>query len=171
MSEGIDLRDDDRGEFSAFVFIPLFHGDVGKSHSRGQRTEFTDRKPAGVNLQIEGASVTVRNSGVVASDVITLDWRVRFCTFEDHKPHEGFTVDHAGEGQSPIENFDRLQFLEGGGHFTFEIQFPEPPAGLRNIYFQARVHTLWSGAVPVDDWASRFETDPQITEAHIPVIT
>lgn len=169
MSVGVHLKADDDGEFVAFVYIPLFPGDVGKAHLRGARPEFIDRKPDGVKLAIDRAEVIVRNSGIVASDVVTLDWRVRFCTLKSHKPNEGFTVDHAGEGLSPVGDLTRLDFIEGGGFHKFKIRFPEPPAHLKNVYFQARVYTLWSGNIPVDKWAADFEWDAQITEAHIAV--
>jgi len=169
MSDNGHLQDNQDGEFSAYVFIPLFDGDVGKATLRGGRAEFVDRTPKGVALSPSQVRVTVSNSGVVASDLITLDWRVRFCTYSGHLPTEGFTVDHAGEAGSVADDFTRLEFLEGGRSFDFVIDLPAPPPGLANVYFQARVSTIWSEKVSPDEWASRFETDPQITEAHISV--
>ena len=171
MSEGAGMRlgkfDDEEGEFEAHVFIPLFSGDIGRGHSRSGRPEFVNRKPVGVvGLNASGAKVIVSNSGILASDVITLDWRVRFCTFGGHLPHEGFTHDHAGEAQSLKSDFARLDFLDAGKSHSFDIQFPEHPENLENVYFQARVYTLWSPNMAPDEWTHRFETDPQITEAH-----
>lgn len=164
---GIHMRDEGEQEIVAHVYIPLYEADTGRTYGRSHRSEFLNRTPVGVSLTKERAVVTVVNSGPVASDLITLEWRVRFCTFDPHLPTEGFTIAHAKEVVSdPFGDYFNIEFLEGGESKSFGIEFPEYPSDLANVYFQARVSTLWTGAVKPDLWAGIFATDPGVTEAH-----
>ncbi|KQY25902.1 hypothetical protein [Rhizobium sp. Root483D2] len=165
MTEGTDISDDGEYEVVAHVYIKLFAGDTGSSYGRTQTQEFVDRRPVGVDLNKDRAVVTITNSGAVASDLVTLEWRLAFCTADYHGPQDGFTASHAQEtGSSQIDSYLNVAYLQPGESRPFEIDFPKGPHNLENVYFQARVSTLWSGGVPANQWD--FARDPAVTEAH-----
>jgi hypothetical protein len=166
--EGSSIGDDGGyDDVSAFVYLKLYEDDEGDLTGRTTFKEYVDREPWCVDLNKYGAKLRITNSGKVASDLVTVEWRMAFCTASFHKPQDGFTASHALEtGSSELDAFVNVDFLLPGETKDIDIPFPEAPSELVNIYFQARVSTLWTGSIPMDQWD--FAKDVAVTEAHAP---
>lgn len=163
----ISIGDGDKdGEVWPFVYFKLYDYDTGSLVDRTATNEFKLRTPSCVkDISAAGVELEVTNSGQVASDLVLIDWRVVFCTYEGHQPHEGFTVSHYKEtGSDPIDSALNMDFIPAKNSKCISIKFPEAPPELRNLYFQARVSLLWSPAMPKNEWD--FATDICVTEAH-----
>ena len=165
---------DEDSDGSAVVFLPLFPGDVGQANSsvRLSKTEFQARQPLCVTDFDElGITLEIANSGQVISDVVTLEYEVVFCTAASHGALDGFTTSHASEEQSDLlAKYLSMDVVDPGSSVRHRLVFPQIGfSNLKNVYFRARVSTLWTPSVPPDQWD--FASDPSVTEAHYRVIS
>lgn len=161
--------DDEVGDFgAAFVYFRLYQNDVGSLANRTSAPEFLDRKPYCVR-QGDRSSVIleIANAGHAMSDIVMLEYRIIFCTWDVHGPQDGFSTSHAGELQSStLDEYLSLDAVPPLGAVTKHVPFPSwNGPGLANVYFQARVSTLWEPNVPMTQWD--FATDPAVTEWHL----
>lgn len=149
-----------------FLYFKLYDYDTGSLTDRVKTAEFIKRKPSCVKSLTElGAEIEITNSGHVASDLVIIEWRVVFCTYEGHLPHEGFSISHYAEtGSDPVDEMNSLDFIAANSAKTVRIAFPTAPLSLKNIYLQARVSLLWEPEVPMSAWD--FTNDIRVTEAH-----
>ncbi|MDD2178171.1 hypothetical protein OIN59_12065 [Acidovorax sp. D2M1] len=110
-------------------------------------------------------SLTVTNLGQVASDAVRIHYQFVYCTYRDHARDQGFTIDHAFEAKSDEKSFF-VDFVPASSNRVFLIPYPIDTTSfpeLKNLYFRARVSTLWEAKVPIENWD--FATDPKVTEA------
>lgn len=153
-----------------FLMIPLKGVNSDWQLDRPAAEEFRTRKPDGVSwVSPNEVHVRVVNLGRVASDLVWLDWQVRFCVDPTHTPEVGFTFDHAGE-QRPdeIQSIVRVTNVSAGAIYTFIVTWQAPDQlaiPVRNVYFRARISGLWSRRKPPSEWD--FAHDQAVTEAHI----
>ena len=150
-----------------YLFFPLFAGDVGRPVGRQQRSEFVNRTPAAVtNFSTAGITLLLQNSGNVASDLVLIEFQLIYCTDPRHGALDGFTLNHAAESSFlASEATDTLDFVAAGAAVVKRINFGQPPVShLANLYFRARVSTLWDTAVPPTAWS--FGREPWVTEAY-----
>lgn len=162
--------DDDNGEGSheAFVFLRLHEQDVGHLHDRVGRTEFVTRKPKCVSIQDGVLFLELFNIGNMASDLITVDYQLIYCTLPSHGVTDAFTGLHAQEIESTsIDRIASASYVEAHGFAHVRINLPPPPLGLANIYFRARASTLWDAPSDMNTWD--FATDLKVTEFHLRV--
>lgn len=168
LGEGDDLViGDEDSDGAAFVYLQLNPQDVGDLNGRTQRPEFINRRPICISdFDQTGLTIEISNSGETISDVVTLEYQVVFCTLASHGPQEGFTTSHASEEQSDqLEKYLSMDVIDAGGAVRRRLDFPQLGfSGLKNVYFRARVSTLWSPSVPMDQWD--FASDAAVTEAH-----
>ncbi len=165
-TSNLTITDED-SDGAAYVYFPLYAGDVGAPSARAGKQEFVSRRPRCISaFDKTGLTIEIANSGQTASDAVSLAYQIVFCTLPSHGPQDGFKVDHAGETNSAaMDKYLNVDFVDPGSSVFRRIDFPDPGfGGLANIYFRARVSTLWSPSVPVDQWS--FEDDPAVTEAH-----
>ncbi|RYG89262.1 MAG: hypothetical protein EON59_01665 [Alphaproteobacteria bacterium] len=156
---------------SPFLFIPLFENDRGDPALRVDHPNIAGRTPLGVKWEPGKVLFTIANSGLVASDLIRVDYEIRLCTFPGHGPADGFVVDHAGEAMGSTKaDVGRIDFVPAGASRPLPpITVVATEAGgawpdwLANIYVRARVSSLFSPDVPVTRWD--FAVDPAVTEA------
>lgn len=151
-----------------FVYFQLYDGDTGSLPGRDAKPEFINRNPSCADLTPYSATLLIANSGDVASDLVIVEYKVVFCTYEGHLPQQGFSSSHAGEVESSSEEeIMNVAFVPAGGSHRVTLNFPPFPVPelLKNVYLQARVSTLWTDTPIVWD----FATDPRVTEVHVPV--
>lgn len=157
------------GEFgTAFVYFRLYSWDVGDLTGRTLTPGFKERKPYCVQQgDLKGVMLELANAGHVMSDIVMLEYRIVFCTLAAHGPQDGFSTSHAGESQSSsLDKYLSLDAVPPLGAVTKHVPFPSwNGPGLANIYFQARVSTLWEPNVSMTQWD--FATDPAVTEWHL----
>lgn len=163
-------NDQDDGDLgTAFVYFQLTETDDGSIADRTNQKNFQDRTPWCARISLDGVSLVITNSGDVASDLVIIDYRVVFCTLETHGPADGFTADHTQEARSDsLTRFENVTYVPPRGiSAPINIPFPPFPAPkwLKNVYFQARVSTLWTETIPMDEW--EFATDRCVTEIHL----
>lgn len=164
----IHIGDED-SDGAALVYLPLYVGDVGDASPtvRASKGEFLNRRPSCItDFDERGVTLWIANSGQIISDVVTLEYQVVFCTAASHGPLDGFTISHASEEHSDeLAKFLTMDVIEPSAAVPRRLDFPQLGfSNLKNVYFRARVSTLWSPSVPVELWD--FATDPMVTEAH-----
>ncbi|MGD9738196.1 MAG: hypothetical protein AB7O56_02565 [Bauldia sp.] len=155
-----------------YVYLRLYEADNGApdASGRSQRPEFASRKPGCIrNFDATGTDLEIVNTGSVITELVLIEHQVIFCTLASHGPMEGFDTDHAGEFASMQQDaFASVDTIPPRGSVLKRIQFPEwNGQQLANIYFRARVSTLWSPDMPVEQWD--FAADPTVTEYHLRV--
>lgn len=158
-----------------FLFIPLFEGDNGDPRRRENMPGIANRDPFGVRCHEGQITLTVGNSGLVASDLIRIDYEIRLCSNRDHGRADGFLVDHAEDLRgTTVSDIGRIDFVPAGASRTLTIVIPDLASGegwpdwLVNVYFRARVSCLFSSTLPVNQW--NFVMDPAVTEAAFPIL-
>ena len=170
----IDPDDPEHGGIvNAYVYLRLHSRDTGAEFgpARTDRPEFVNRKPHCVSdFTRQGLTLEISNAGEVASDVVGIDYQVIFCTYSGHTATEGFTVDHAAEVQgTALEKLASSDFVPPKSLIFKRIEFPAfPYGGVANIYFRARVSTIWTTPVPKSQWDFRY--DVALTEAHLRIL-
>lgn len=160
---------------SPYLYLPLYDGDTGKRHDRTTKSEFINRKPFAVNnFTQNGLKLTIANSGLVPSDLIMIEYQVVYCTAQGHAPQDGFVLGqpvtiHAGEETSnEIDSYQTIDFVPAQKAIIKEIKFQQTPYYINwvyNIYFRAKISTIWSESVEMKDWD--FANDVTVVEAHL----
>ncbi|MGE3978033.1 MAG: hypothetical protein AB7F94_10645 [Nitrospira sp.] len=153
-----------------WVYLKLHAQDKGQAAGRTNRSEYVKRAPHCVsNFSRNGLQIEISNAGMAASDLVVVEYELIYCSYEGHGPADGYSTIHAGEVQStPLDRIMTAAYVPPGGSIAHYISFPEQPGlWLRNLYFRARVVTLWEQKLPKDQWD--FATDPRVTEAYIAV--
>lgn len=152
----------------AWPYLRLYDGDVGDLTDRPNYSQYIDRKPVCIrDFSRQGLQIEISNAGLAASDLIVLEYQLVYCSLGSHRPKDGFQISHAGEFSSaPIDLLQTLAYVPPQASIWLNIVFPDNPGDwLRNLYFRARVMTLWAEKPPKKDWD--FATDPRVTEAHL----
>ena len=160
--------DGDNGDVgSAYVYLPLYEGDAGSPKSRTGKVEFTTRRPkCASDFSTDGISLLIANSGLVPSDLVMIEYQLVYCTYSGHQAGDGFTISHAGEIVSaPFDSYLSIDYVPAKSAILKRIQFKPQPYPLANLYFRARVSTIWSPDMPMDKWD--FAKDPAVTEVHL----
>jgi hypothetical protein len=163
----IDIDPIDYG-VNARVFLKLYEQDLGGDDGgREGRSEYLDRSPACVSeFTQEGLTLEISNAGHVASDLVGIEYQLVFCTYAGHTAQEGFTVSHTQEEESSdLDKLTSADFVLPRQSIFKRILFPPCPDQLANIYFRARVSTIWARPVPRTDW--NFASESSVTEAHL----
>lgn len=162
---GIVIEDPSRDPLSSpFLILALFDADYGTVTGRENRPEFTNRTPSCVNWSADAVHLTVTNLGKVASDLVKIEYEIIFCTLQQHGLADAFNTQHAEELHgSTRDDKSFIHYVPPSGKWTIKIPLRIPAVTVYNIYFRARVSTLWSGQKPIKDW--NFASDPAITEA------
>lgn len=160
---------------SPYIYLPLFDGDNGKRYDRVTKSEFINKKPFAVsNFSPSGLNITIVNSGLVPSDLIMIEYQVVYCTAQGHTPPDGFvlgqsTTIHAGEETSnEIDSYQTIDFVPAQKAIIKEIKFQQIPYYIDmvyNIYFRAKVSTVWHESIEMKDWD--FANDVTVVEAHL----
>lgn len=151
-----------------FVYLPLYAGDVGQRTGRTARVEFATRHPACVEWNDPGELIlTVANSGAVISDLVCIEYDLVYCTFEGHGPADGFRMDHfADQASDPVASYAMSDLVPPQSEIKKRITVPSLFGGgfngIANLYFRARVSTIWTSGIPRDQWD--FELDSSVTE-------
>jgi hypothetical protein len=152
---------------SPYLLLPLTVDDDGKTGSRIQKPEYINLVPYCVSWQDSSVFLTIKNIGQVASDLIKVEYQLVFCVDRGHGVAEGFTRSHAGEIAGNTRDDQRLiNFVPAAGSINISLPIPvlaAPFGGFANLYFRARVSTLWSRPKPTSDWD--FATDVSVVEA------
>jgi hypothetical protein len=160
--------DDNEGAHEAFVLLRLHEQDVGHLHDRVGRPEYISRKPKCVEVQNGVLSLELFNIGNMASDLITVDYQLIYCTLPSHGVADAFFSSHAQEVQSTsLDRIATASYVEPHGSAFVNIVLPPPPPGLANIYFRARASTLWDAPSDMNSWD--FAADRKVTEFHLRV--
>lgn len=163
--------DGDNSVPDAWVYLKLYADDVGSLNGRTTKPEYTSRKPYCIsNATTSSLWLEVSNAGILMSDLVVVEYEIIYCSFAGHGPADGFATTHAGEISSdPIDNIATAVSIPPGESIKWEIRIPDPGAAawLENLYFRARVATLWGQKLPKDRWD--FATDPRVTEFHLDV--
>ena len=128
---------------------------------REQLHDFVHRTPFSVDWQSNGVQIKITNTGLVASDLIKIEHQFIYCTYSNHQVDQGFSLNHAAEFDSNSRDSRTfLQFVPAGGEISVDVAYPIAPssiANLKNLYFRARVSTLWEPIVAMNNWSFRNE--------------
>ncbi|MBD1362856.1 hypothetical protein IDJ77_03455 [Mucilaginibacter sp. ZT4R22] len=157
-----------------YLFLPLYDGDIGVRYDRTTKSEFITRKPFAVSdFTQNGLNLTIANSGLVPSDLVMIEYQIVYCTAPGHNAQDGFipgqsyTI-HAGEVTSnEIDSYQTIDFVPAKNTVIKQIKFPNIGYGVYNMYFRAKVSTVWHKSVPMEEWD--FATDVTVIEAHLRV--
>lgn len=159
--------DEEGGVLDSFLLFKLTELDMGSTFGRTSSPNFVNRTPHCVtNFTRDGLLLAVTNLGTLASDLVYIDYQVRYCTLAMHGPADGFMVDHA-EDEIPDEadKYLTVSSVPARDTLYYPISFDNVRGGIRNIYFRARVTSLWEEKLPPEQW--NFAGDRMITEAHL----
>ena len=166
----IDLGEGE-GSVDAFPYFMVYPGDVGKLAGRTATPQFQQRRPACVTqFSTSRIVLNVSNAGLVMSDLVTLSYQIIFCTASGHRLADAWTAIHADEVESTQEEeYQSISAIPPQGAIGYGIEFDNigMSSYLCNIYFRARVQTLWEPDLPISQWD--FATDPRVTEAYLRV--
>lgn len=163
--ESIGIEDPTKDPLSsAFLILELTELDQGDLSGRDKKSEYLQRKPHCVEWSADSLSLTITNLGKVASDLVKIEYELVFCTANQHGPNDGFNTQHAGEISSSTKDDNSfLDFIPARGKQTLTFPIELPSTQIINLYFRARVSTLWSGRKPPNEWD--ILTDAAVTEA------
>lgn len=155
---------------SPYLLFLLDKFDTGEQNDRVSKPEYETRNPLCVQWSANYLDLTITNLGQVASDLVQLDYQFRYCIDPAHKVNEGFVHPHAGEvANNTVQSGSFLDFVPAytghrPGSVTVRLSFPDNlPPNLVNLYFRAKVSTLWSKPSVPDKW--NFEIDHTVVEA------
>lgn len=156
-----------------FLLLQVNQQEGSNVSNRASLQEYKNREPVCVkwrnvvdSADTKSISLIVTNLAQFASDAVRIQYQFVYCTSPGHSKDQGFTVDHTLEVKSPADRSFFVEFVPAAKSRPFLIPYPIAPltfVGLKNLYFRARVSTLWDARVPIDKWA--FATDPKVTEA------
>lgn len=170
MSLVISGADDaEGGVLDSFLLFKLIEFDRGDKSGRTSSTNFLQRTPHCVrDFSREGLVLAITNLGTLASDLIYVDYQIRYCTVAEHGPADGFMLDHA-EDMIPdeMDKYLTISSVPAQDTLYYPISFDNIRGGIRNIYFRARVTSLWEEKIPPEEW--NFAEDRMVTEAHLPL--
>lgn len=158
----------DKRSFPYLIFA-IAEFDNGELHDRSSQPKFLARQPWCVEWLDEHLNLTIINLGVVASDLVQLMYQFRICVDSSHKPDEGFVLAHAGATEGNlIESSSHLDFVPAmrgiyPGRLVEPIKLPVFPLNIANLYFRAKVVTLWDKMSPPATWD--FANDRTVVEA------
>ena len=159
---------------SPYLYLPLYNGDIGKRYDRTNRNEFIKRKPLAVsNFTENGLRLTIANSGLVPSDLVMIEYQIVYCTADGHRDEDGFvlgqptTIHYDEETSKEIDSFMTIDFVPAQNVIIKEIKFlpMRDIEWVYNIYFRAKVSTVWHETVEMKDWD--FANDVTVVEAHL----
>lgn len=168
--ESIGIEDPTKDPLSSpFLILELTKLDQGDLSDRHKKPEYLRRKPHCVVWNPGSVSLTITNLGKVASDLVKIEYELIFCTANQHGPTDGFNIQHAGEisGSTKDDN-SFLDFVPPQGKRMLTIAIEPNSTRIINLYFRARVSTLWSGKKPSTEWD--ILKDAAVTEAWIRLI-
>lgn len=152
---------------NAYLFFRINQDDVGDPKAkRVDMDEFINRRPLSVVWDVVNKSMrlVVSNGGATASDLIRVDYEVRYCTVPSHSRSDGFTSLHAGEQKgSTTGAMDTLDFVPAGSSEVVRVPLKDLSAEHVKIYVRARVVGMFTAATKSDTW--NFATDPSVIEA------
>lgn len=164
----IDLDNPDVRDLAAHVYLRLYDDDIGDRWGRSRYPEFVERRPKCVaEFSETGVTLEISNSGKTISDAVSIEYKLIFCSASSHGIRDGFNRKHAVEIDSnSVERFQKFTVVAPMDREPVKLKFPkfEGIELVRNIYFRARVSTLWSTSVAMEDWD--FKNDPAVTEAY-----
>lgn len=149
-----------------YLYFMVSGDDDGNPQGKRQNhPNLLGRQPlaASWNLNKPEVLLVVSNNGHVASDLIRVDFQIRYCTYAGHNPHEGFTIPHANEDQgSTQENNLTLDFVPAHGSITIAIPLDDI-AFCQNLYIRARVCGMFTQKTDPSTWNVLLE--PAVVEA------
>lgn len=152
-----------------YLLFALAESDNGELHDRSNQPEYLARQPWCVKWADDHLDLIITNLGEVASDLVQLMYQFRICVNSSHKPDEGFVHEHAGETEgSLMESGSHLDFVPAMQGFNpgikvVPIKLPDLPPNIANLYFRAKVVTLWNKPSPPATWS--FASDRTVVEA------
>lgn len=152
-----------------YLYFAISEDDVGDhTMDRGALPAFANRTPSSVIWDMDRALVdlVVSNGGLVASDLIRIDYQLRYCTYGPHLPDQGFVagINHAAEeGGSSADHVARLDFVPAGGASRIRIENLLTHPSILKVYLRARVRPLFSKPTDPSTWD--FLHDPKVIEA------
>ena len=151
---------------NAYLFFRIGRDDIGDPKAkRADMDEYINRRPVSVIWDIGNKSMrlVVSNGGATASDLIRVDYEVRYCTVPSHSRSEGFTSLHADEEKgSSTGAMDTLDFVPAGASEAVLVPLKELSPEHVKIYVRARVVGMFTAATKPDTWS--FATDPSVVE-------
>ncbi len=150
------------------LLFKIFAGDVGNSQERVASVEYRDRRPVCVawdqSFPPRWLDLTISNIGDIASDLVKVDYQLVYCVAKNHGLAEGFVQNHAGEvSGSTSDDYEMISFVQGRDNLTLRIDFGAPSDFIVNLYFRARLSTIWTTPLPKADWD--FASDWRVVEA------
>lgn len=173
MESGINLvvsgtKDEEGGVLDSFLLLKLTELDTGRiDDGRKDVPAFRNRTPWCIrDMTRDGLILVVDNLGPLASDLVYIDYQVRYCTVDRHGPSDGFVREHA-EDEIPdeMDRFLTASTVPAQDFLAFQIPFRNVRDGVRNIYFRAKVTSLMERRLPPWEW--NFVEDRMVTEAHL----
>lgn len=136
-----------------FLILKLHAHDEGNRlrYPIDNHPDFLHRTPHCVDwTKIEDDIVTLKisNLGIVASDLIKVNYQFVFCTDPSHGRDEGFIRDHSNEQTGCPDGFKLFSFLAPESELPYPIPITIPikilkESKVKNLYFRARVSTFW----------------------------
>lgn len=159
---------------SPYLYLPLYDGDNGKKYDRTSKVEFINRKPLAIsNFTPNSLRLNIANSGLVPSDLVMIEYQIVYCTANLHGSQNGFipgqaTTIHAGDLTSnEVDSYLTIDFVPAQGAIFKDIKFASVYYidEVFNIYFRAKVSTVWHESIPMKDWD--FANDVTVVEAHL----
>lgn len=159
--------DEEGGVLDSFLLFRLSDLDMGHAAGRTSSPNFLKRTPHCITeFTRDGLLLTVTNLGTLASDLVYIDYQLRYCTLDRHGPADGFTVAHA-EDHIPdeVDKYLTVSSVPARDVLSYPIPFDNVRGSIRNIYFRARITSLWEERLPPEQW--NFATDRMVTEAHL----
>lgn len=152
---------------NAYLFFRINSQDLGDpAAKRVDLFEYINRRPVSAIWDIAQKSLrlVVSNGGATASDLIRVDYEVRYCTDRDHLPNQGFTAVHADEQKgSTASAMDTIDFVPAGASDVVHVPLNDLSPAHVKIYVRARVVGMFTPATKPDTW--NFATDPSVVEA------
>lgn len=152
---------------NAYLYFRINQQDVGDPKAnRASMAEYINRRPMSAiwNIEQKTLQLVVSNGGATASDLIRVDYEVRYCTDPSHQANQGFSTVHANEQQGSTSSaMDTLDFVPAGDVAFVRVPLKALSALHSRIYVRARVVGMFAPATKPETW--NFATDPAVIEA------
>lgn len=151
-----------------FLILKLHQSDRGNRISQpiNNHPNFLGRSPYCVDWSKIGENVltlTISNLGLVASDLIKVNYQFVYCIESTHRIDEGFIHNHFDEVTDRPSGFQLFSFLAPKADLKYSIPISNLSPLIRNLYFRARVSTLWEKPIKPADW--NVLTDKAVVES------
>jgi hypothetical protein len=140
-----------------FLVLKLDASDRGNRFHKpiDNNPNFLHRTPYCVDWSRIGENIVtlkISNLGLVASDLIKVNYQFVFCVVPGHGVDVGFIHPHSGEETDSQDGFRLFSHLAAKSDLNYEVAITKSLQSVKNLYFRARVSTFWEKPVKPEDW-------------------